>query len=144
MVNVGCREKDLAHIESHMIIFKAHGGDCNWHIHDKRSLLALQCTLSASMLQNLTKEDLRKFFFSDFLMININRTSCYLTRMGYTRKSGFGILVPLEHAINLAKAILEKLEENVKFTGLGACDSLKIEAGIFLYGNDMQSGHNVM
>lgn len=42
VVNAGCRDKDLAHIEKHMKAFKAKGGDVSWHIHDERSLLALQ------------------------------------------------------------------------------------------------------
>jgi hypothetical protein len=42
VVNAGCRDKDLAHIEAHMKSFKAKGGDVSWHIHDERSLLALQ------------------------------------------------------------------------------------------------------
>jgi len=44
VVNAGCRDKDLAHIEEHMKAFKAKGGDVSWHIHDERSLLALQVT----------------------------------------------------------------------------------------------------
>ena len=42
VVNAGCRDKDLAHIESHLKLFQAKGGDVKWHIHDERSLLALQ------------------------------------------------------------------------------------------------------
>jgi aminomethyltransferase len=45
VVNAGCRDKDLAHIEEHMKAFKAKGGDVSWHIHDERSLLALQVNL---------------------------------------------------------------------------------------------------
>lgn len=42
VVNAGCRDKDLAHIEEHMKAYKSKGGDVSWHIHDERSLLALQ------------------------------------------------------------------------------------------------------
>lgn len=42
VVNAGCRDKDLAHIEEHMEAFNKKGGDVKWHIHDERSLLALQ------------------------------------------------------------------------------------------------------
>ena len=45
VVNAGCRDKDLAHIEEHMKAFKSKGGDVSWHIHDERSLLALQVWL---------------------------------------------------------------------------------------------------
>ena len=42
VVNAGCRDKDLAHIEEHMKSFTSKGGNVSWHIHDERSLLALQ------------------------------------------------------------------------------------------------------
>lgn len=45
VLNAGCRDKDLAHIEAFMRAFKLKGGDVNWHIHDERSLLALQVRL---------------------------------------------------------------------------------------------------
>ncbi|KAL6990759.1 aminomethyltransferase [Sarracenia purpurea var. burkii] len=138
VVNAGCRDKDLAHIEEHMKAFKAKGGDVSWHIHDERSLLALQGPLSAPVLQHLTKEDLSKIYFGEFRMLDINGAHCFLTRTGYTGEDGFEISVPSEHALDLAKAILEKSEGKVRLTGLGARDSLRLEAGLCLYGNDME------
>lgn len=138
VVNAGCRDKDLAHIESHMKAFKAKGGDVDWHIHDERSLLALQGPLAAPVLQLLTKEDLSKLYFGEFRMLDIKGIHCFLTRTGYTGEDGFEISVPSEHAVDLAKAILEKSEGKVRLTGLGARDSLRLEAGLCLYGNDME------
>ncbi|CAH8251984.1 unnamed protein product [Arabidopsis lyrata] len=138
VVNAGCRDKDLAHIEEHMKAFKAKGGDVSWHIHDERSLLALQGPLAAPVLQHLTKEDLSKLYFGQFQILDINGSTCFLTRTGYTGEDGFEISVPDEHAVDLAKAILEKSEGKVRLTGLGARDSLRLEAGLCLYGNDME------
>ncbi|XP_068654972.1 aminomethyltransferase, mitochondrial [Aristolochia californica] len=138
VVNAGCRDKDLAHIGSHMEDFKAKGGDVSWHIHDERSLLALQGPLAAPVLQLLTKDDLSKIYFGDFRMLDINGVHCFLTRTGYTGEDGFEISVPLEHTVDLTKAILEKSEGKVRLTGLGARDSLRLEAGLCLYGNDME------
>ncbi|KAF3455201.1 hypothetical protein FNV43_RR05649 [Rhamnella rubrinervis] len=138
VVNAGCRDKDLAHIEEHMKAFKAKGGDVSWHIHDERSLLALQGPLAAPSLQHLTKEDLSKIYFGEFRILDINGAHCFLTRTGYTGEDGFEISVPSEHALDLAKAILEKSEGKVRLTGLGARDSLRLEAGLCLYGNDME------
>ncbi|XP_008224693.1 PREDICTED: aminomethyltransferase, mitochondrial [Prunus mume] len=138
VVNAGCRDKDLAHIEEHMKAFKAKGGDVSWHIHDERSLLALQGPLAAPTLQHLTKEDLSKLYFGEFRILDINGAHCFLTRTGYTGEDGFEISVPSEHAVDLAKAILEKSEGKVRLTGLGARDSLRLEAGLCLYGNDME------
>lgn len=56
----------------------------------------------------------------------------------YTGEDGFEISVPSENAVDLAKAILEKSEGKVRLTGLGARDSLRLEAGLCLYGNDME------
>ncbi|KAK8496673.1 hypothetical protein V6N12_063933 [Hibiscus sabdariffa] len=138
VVNAGCRDKDLAHIEEHMKAFKAKGGDVSWHIHDERSLLALQGPLAAPVLQHLTKDDLSKLYFGEFRILDINGATCYLTRTGYTGEDGFEISVPSENALDLAKAILEKSEGKVRLTGLGARDSLRLEAGLCLYGNDME------
>ncbi|KAH0916536.1 hypothetical protein HID58_030982 [Brassica napus] len=138
VVNAGCRDKDLAHIEEHMKAFKSKGGDVSWHIHDERSLLALQGPLAAPVLQHLTKEDLSKLYFGQFQILDINGSTCFLTRTGYTGEDGFEISVPSEHAVDLAKAILEKSEGKVRLTGLGARDSLRLEAGLCLYGNDME------
>ncbi|KAH7670968.1 aminomethyltransferase protein [Dioscorea alata] len=138
VVNAGCRDKDLAHIGSHMEAFKAKGGDVNWHIHDERSLLALQGPLAAPVLQHLTKDDLSKIYFGEFRKLDINGSHCFLTRTGYTGEDGFEISVPSENAVDLAKAILEKSEGKVRLTGLGARDSLRLEAALCLYGNDME------
>ncbi|OIV95824.1 hypothetical protein TanjilG_06800 [Lupinus angustifolius] len=162
VVNAGCRDKDLAHIEEHMKAFKAKGGDVSWHIHDERSLLALQGPLAAPVLQHLTKEDLSKLYFGQFRVLDINGSQCFLTRTGvyhdkmlnpngsmhnnaifaetfrYTGEDGFEISVPSENALDLAKAILEKSEGKIRLTGLGARDSLRLEAGLCLYGNDME------
>ncbi|KAI3741026.1 hypothetical protein L1987_58690 [Smallanthus sonchifolius] len=121
-----------------MKAFKAKGGDVGWHIYDERSLLALQGPLSGSTLQHLTKEDLSKLYFGEFCITDINGAKCFLTRTGYTGEDGFEISVPSENAVDLAKAILEKSEGKVRLTGLGARDSLRLEAALCLYGNDME------
>jgi len=76
VVNAGCRDKDLAHIEAHMKSFKAKGGDVSWHIHDERSLLALQVSfvfLSLSLLL------LFSFFFPRWIFY------CVLIFMNYCK-----------------------------------------------------------
>ncbi|RWW34907.1 hypothetical protein BHE74_00039307 [Ensete ventricosum] len=58
--------------------------------------------------------------------------------VSYTGEDGFEISVPSDHAVDLTRAILEKSEGKVRLTGLGARDSLRLEAGLCLYGNDME------
>jgi aminomethyltransferase len=62
---------------------------------------------------------------------------CYLTRSGYTGEDGFEISVPADQAMTLAKALLAQSE--VKPAGLGARNSLRLEAGLCLYGNDIDT-----
>ena len=71
-----------AHIGSHMDKHKAAGKDVSWHIHDERSLLALQGPLAAPSLQKLVSDDLATMAFSDFKILPINGVECFLTRTG--------------------------------------------------------------
>ncbi|CAI7796872.1 unnamed protein product [Closterium sp. NIES-54] len=137
VVNAGCREKDLNHIGAHLEAYKAAGKDVSWQIHDDRALLALQGPLAASTLQPLVATDLSKMSFSEFTMLKIDGHDCFLTRTGYTGEDGFEISVPNENALALAKKLLEVSEGKVRLTGLGARDSLRLEAGLCLYGNDL-------
>ncbi|KAL6992815.1 aminomethyltransferase [Sarracenia purpurea var. burkii] len=118
VVNSGCRDKDVAHIEEHGKVFRAKGGDVSWHIHDETCLLALQGPLAAPVLQRLTKENLSKMYFWGFRELDINGIHCFLTRTGYTGEDGFEISVPSEHAADVAKSILEKLEGKPEAAGL--------------------------
>ena len=68
VVNAGCRDKDLAHIEEHMKAFKAKGGDVSWHIHDERSLLALQVNPRSSFHVLLCLKFLPWFLFLFFYL----------------------------------------------------------------------------
>jgi len=136
VVNAGCREKDLTHIESYLKPFQAKGGDVDWHIHDERSLLALQGPKAAPALQSMVKEDLSGMYFSDFAFMDVMGIPCYVTRTGYTGEDGFEISIPDESTVALAEALLKC--DDVILAGLGARDSLRLEAGLCLYGNDLE------
>ncbi|KAG6491368.1 hypothetical protein ZIOFF_052708 [Zingiber officinale] len=182
VVNAGCRDKDLAHIGAHMEAFKKKGGVVDWHIHDERSLLALQKSVhtfndfpfseilllvfsSSSSKSNVERLincvmvgvsilyiartsyaifylKYRKAFVVGFALLCHHFTLPALSHLpecfSYTGEDGFEISVPSEKAVDLAKAILEKSEGKVRPTGLGARDSLRLEAGLCLYGNDME------
>jgi len=138
VVNAGCRDKDLQHLAKHLKPFQDAGKTVGWHVHDERSLLALQGPLAPEVLQKLTSDDLSKLYFGDFKILKINGSDCFLTRTGYTGEDGFEISVPNEDAAALALAILEKSQGKIRLTGLGARDSLRLEAGLCLYGNDLE------
>jgi len=136
VVNAGCRDKDLAHLGKHLAAAKAKGLDVGMTVHDDRSLLALQGPQAAAALQGLTKEDLSKLYFSNFKRFDVAGAPCWVTRTGYTGEDGFEISVPASHAVGLAEKLVA--DARVKLAGLGARDALRLEAGLCLYGNDLE------
>lgn len=135
VVNAGCREKDLAHINKHLESFRAKGKDVSMTVHDDRSLIALQGPEAASVLQPHVKEDLSKIYFSNFCKLDIAGVPCFLTRTGYTGEDGFELSIPNEKAVAVTEAFMA--DNRVRLSGLGARDSLRLEAGLCLYGNDL-------
>ncbi|XP_018574634.1 aminomethyltransferase, mitochondrial [Anoplophora glabripennis] len=104
----------------------------------ERGLLALQGPRAAEALQNLTDVDLSQLYFMNSTTGNVAGVeNCRITRCGYTGEDGFEIEVPASSAVKLAAELLTN--ENVKLAGLGARDSLRLEAGLCLYGNDITS-----
>jgi len=136
VLNAGCADKDLAHINKYLAPFQASGKDVTLTEHRDRGLLALQGPRAAATLEPLVKGlDLSKFYFSQFVKIDINGAPCYLTRTGYTGEDGFEISVPLDATEALASTLVQ---DGVKLAGLGARDALRLEAGLPLYGNDLE------
>ncbi len=99
-----------------------------------RALIALQGPKAAEVLTELAP-DLGDTRFMDARKTVIRCAACYVTRSGYTGEDGFEISVPLEKAEEIAKALLAA--EGVAPIGLGARDSLRLEAGLCLYGADL-------
>ena len=136
VVNAGCRDKDLAHFDAHNKKWKADGKDVDIIIHDDRAIFAVQGPNAAKALQPLVDVDLSKMYFSDFTIGPVNGAEgSFITRTGYTGEDGFELSVPNE----AAEAIIDALQANgdLKLAGLGARDSLRLEAGLCLYGNDL-------
>lgn len=133
VVNAGCREKDLKHLNEQLEKYKDGGVEMIQH--DDRSLLALQGPAAMEILQPMTDLDLSKLYFSQFKKIDIKGIPCFLARTGYTGEDGFEISVPDNKAVELAEALME--HDRLKLAGLGARDSLRLEAGLCLYGNDL-------
>ena len=99
-----------------------------------RALMALQGPLAAAVLGRLAPEAVALPFMG-FAAIAIGGIACWVSRSGYTGEDGFEISVPAEHAEALARLLLDAPE--VVPAGLGARDSLRLEAGLPLYGNDL-------
>jgi aminomethyltransferase len=128
VVNAGCKNEDWALIES------ATKGEANLVRADDRCLLALQGP-SAHVVASAVIDPA----LADMSFMTVKRYDAFgrltITRSGYTGEDGYEILVRAEHATALAEALLAHPE--VKPVGLGARDSLRLEAGLCLYGHDL-------
>jgi aminomethyltransferase len=136
VLNGGCSEKDQAHINKHLAQWKAAGKDVDFIVHHDRSLLAFQGPKAVDVLASLTTDvDLSKLYFGMFTEATIDGAKCWLTRTGYTGEDGFEISLLKSDTLALTKALLAN--PAVRLCGLGARDSLRLEAGLCLYGNDL-------
>lgn len=129
VVNASRKAEDFAHLAAHLpqnvrLIPAPH-----------RALLALQGPQAQAVLARLTDADLEAMPFMSARMMRIAGVDCHVTRSGYTGEDGFEISVNAKRALPLAQALLAQSE--VKPVGLGARDSLRLEAGLCLYGHDI-------
>ncbi|XP_066452932.1 aminomethyltransferase, mitochondrial isoform X2 [Eleutherodactylus coqui] len=133
--NAGCAEKDSAHMQDKLKEFRADGRDVALEVMDC-ALLALQGPSTANVLQAGLSDDLTKLTFMTSVTTSVFGISgCRVTRCGYTGEDGVEIAVPGARAVELAERLLQS--DEVKLAGLAARDSLRLEAGLCLYGNDI-------
>jgi aminomethyltransferase len=130
VVNAGCKADDIAHLQRHI------GGRCRVVPMPERALLALQGPKAVDALARLNPAVAALVFMSGgrFELAGIG---CFVTRSGYTGEDGFEISVPEARAVELARALLAQPE--VGPAGLGARDTLRLEAGLCLYGHDIDA-----
>ncbi|KAG2471178.1 GCST protein, partial [Polypterus senegalus] len=122
-------------LQAKMSEFKASGHDADLEFLDY-ALIALQGPASARVLQAGMSDDLTKLTFMTSRISKVfGIPECRVTRCGYTGEDGVEISVPAKHAVQLAESLLK--DNAVKMAGLGARDSLRLEAGLCLYGNDI-------
>ncbi|XP_004931334.1 aminomethyltransferase, mitochondrial [Bombyx mori] len=135
--NAGRLEVDKQHMLETSELFKKRGNDVNvsfWDVND-RALLALQGPKAAKLLQTLTDFSLDDLVFMTSREGRVANVGCRVTRCGYTGEDGVELSIPADKAIAVAEALMES--SDVKLAGLGARDSLRLEAGLCLYGNDI-------
>jgi aminomethyltransferase len=128
VVNAGCKEADEAHLRANI------AGEVEIENLASRALLALQGPAAEEALARLVP-DCRQLAFMATAFWTIEGERCFVTRSGYTGEDGFEISVPGHGAERLARRLLAMAE--VKPAGLGARDSLRLEAGLPLYGHDI-------
>ncbi len=125
VLNAGRKDADIAHLAAHGIAAVQNFD---------RALLALQGPKAAAILPEAASQK-----FMDAGEISITGIACIVTRSGYTGEDGFEIGCAPEHAESLAKLLLHR---GATPAGLGARDSLRLEAGLCLYGNDIDETTN--
>ena len=130
IVNGACKAGDIAHIQARI------GARCDVIPMPERALLALQGPQAVAALSRLVP-GVEKLVFMTGAGFTWNGADLFITRSGYTGEDGFEISVPNESAEALARALLAMTE--VKPVGLGARNSLRLEAGLCLYGNDIDA-----
>lgn len=130
IVNAARKKDDLSHLITNI------GHRCAVQALPDLALLALQGPCAASALGRLNPT-VKSLVFMSGMTVELLGVSCHVTRSGYTGEDGFEISVSAVHAAELARALLAMNE--VKPAGLGARDTLRLEAGMCLYGHDIDA-----
>ena len=128
VVNGAMKWDDIAHLREHL------PDAITLTLHDDKALLALQGPKAAAVLEDLVP-GVGKLTFMTAAAFEWQGTSLWISRAGYTGEDGFEISVPEDSAAAFADALIA--DERVKPAGLGARDSLRLEAGLPLYGHDL-------
>lgn len=134
VVNAGCAPKDIKHFEEQMGKFS---GDVKMEVlWDERGLYALQGPQAVSVMQRLAPTvEFPKMSFGESQWMNLLGAECLVSRCGYTGEDGFEIFVPGDAAVDLWVELRGQPE--VRLAALGARDALRLEAGLCLYGHDI-------
>src|SRR5437868_987180 len=130
VVNASCKAADEAHLREGL------RDTCDVRSLAERALIALQGPKAESVLASLCAA-VPAMRFMDAGSRRVDGIDCFVSRSGYTGEDGFEISVPAEYAERLAKTLLAN--SDVLPIGLGARDSLRLEAGLCLYGHDIDT-----
>jgi aminomethyltransferase len=139
-VNASNIEKDFAWVRDH-IPPAAHVKNAS----DEVALVALQGPKAQQILQKLTPVELGKIKYYWFAEGKVLDAKCCISRTGYTGEDGFEVYTQAQHAVRLWNALLDAgAAAGLQPCGLGARDTLRLEAKMALYGNDIDERHTVL
>jgi aminomethyltransferase len=130
VVNAGCKEADFRHMAERL------SDRCTFEILLDRALIALQGPLAEQVLAEFCPE-VASMKFMDVEVDDLHDVDCIITRSGYSGEDGFEISIPSDNADLLVRRLLD--HPHCQPVGLGARDSLRLEAGLCLYGNDIDT-----
>jgi len=136
VVNGATKFGDMKHFKEQMGLFD---GDVTMeYLEDTKQLLAIQGPGAVEAVAKILPDgfDLTNMAFMTGADVTLDGIDgCRITRCGYTGEDGFELAIPAENTVSMASKLLE--DPIVNPTGLGARDSLRLEAGLCLYGNDL-------
>jgi len=128
VVNAACKEQDI------QILTEGLAGEATVTELTNRALVALQGPKAAEVLARFNPA-VSTMLFMSYQELEIDGVPCFVTRSGYTGEDGYEISIPVENALGVCRKLLGEAE--VEAIGLGARDSLRLEAGLCLYGHDL-------
>jgi aminomethyltransferase len=134
VVNAGCKEQDFAHLAAHL-------SGQTMQILERQGLLALQGPQAREVMAELCPAAADMVFMQGMHAV-IDSIEVYITCSGYTGEDGFEISIPEDAAQGIAQRLL--CDERVQPIGLGARDSLRLEAGLCLYGHELSTTINLI
>jgi aminomethyltransferase len=146
VVNGATKAGDMAHFDAQLAAFRAAnaGADVAYEYLPTQNLVALQGPAASAVLARLVDggaaagEAVAELpFMSGRLRVSVAGVPCSVTRCGYTGEDGYEVGMAAEHAETVARALLA--DARVLPAGLGCRDSLRLEAGLCLYGHDMDT-----
>lgn len=141
VVNASRREQDLAWILEH-----ASGMDVQVEDHsDDVALIAVQGPSAAQLVSRLTDVDLDGVGYYRFTTGTVVDVPATISRTGYTGEDGFELYLPADQSVSVWRALMDQGEDlGVQPAGLGSRDSLRLEVGYALYGNDLDEEHTAL
>ncbi|KAF1965547.1 glycine cleavage system T protein [Bimuria novae-zelandiae CBS 107.79] len=145
VTNAGCREKDLAYLTEQLDGWRKEHPDqtVEWKVRDNQGLVALQGPLAATVLERVLSEQsagaLKTLYFGQCMPGTIKGTDVevLISRGGYTGEDGFEISIPPSATEAVTQFLLDSAKDELRLAGLGARDTLRLEAGMCLYGHDL-------
>ena len=139
VVNAGNQDGDFDWIAAH----SSKGADPVVNVGRDWSLIGVQGPRAVGLVQRLTPSELGSLKYYAFIEGKVADVACMISRTGYTGEDGFELFCGNEDAVRLWRALLEEGQaDGIRPAGLGARDTLRLEAGMRLHGNDIDASTN--